>query len=515
MRLVLLAALGILALPAFAQDGGAQDGGAPLSAIDWLSRSVDSASAGAFPSTGEAPVTQDGSTPGITVTPLNAAGGGLSGILSPEATGLPHDLWARSDTETLAALIHEEGRGTLPALTELRIALMLAEAAPPADGRGRDLLLARVDRLLDLGALEAARELLASADLFDPEVFRRWFDVTLLTGTEHEACALLGEQPALAPTLLARVFCFARNGDWNAAALTLNTARALGDVTPAEDMLLTRFLDPEFAAEAGDLLPPSRPSPLTYRLREAVGDVMPTTGLPLAFSHADLRDTVPWRVQLEAAERLARHGALSENVLLGLYTARTPAASGGIWDRAAAVQRLDRAVQAGDAAGVAESLAPAWTAMSEVGLEVPFARLYGTTLAGLGLTGAAGDLAHRIALLSPGFEAAAEARAPASPEEAIWRAVATGQVEGVTAPDAPSAAVLAGFGGAPLPESLATPLAEGRTGEAILRAISAFERGLDGDHAALTAAIAALRAAGQEEAARRAALQFLLLGARR
>jgi hypothetical protein len=56
--------------------------------------------------------------------------------------------------------------------------------------------------------------------------------VTLLTGTEHDACAILRSQPALAPTLPARVFCLARNGDWNAAVLTLNTARALGDVTP-------------------------------------------------------------------------------------------------------------------------------------------------------------------------------------------------------------------------------------------------------------------------------------------
>jgi hypothetical protein len=239
---------------------------------------------------------------------------------------------------------------------------------------------------------------------------------------------------------------------------------------------------------------------------------MPTTGLPLAFSHADLRDTVPWRVQIEAAERLARNGALSENVLLGIYTARTPAASGGVWDRAAKIQRLDRALQGGDVQATEAALEPAWAAMQEVGLEVPFARLYGEALLALTLPEPSSELAHQIALLSPAYEAAAKLRVPASPEEALWQAVATGEVVDTEALDAHSAAVLAGFQSPTLPEPISTALSRGRTGEAILQAISLFRRGLDGDHAALTAAIATLRATGQEDTARRAALQHLLIG---
>ncbi len=501
MRRALTAILGLLATAAVAQDGGP-----PLSAIDWLSQSVGSA--GAQPS--EPPVAASASTPGVTVTPLDGAPVGITGVLAPEATGLPPNLWSGSDTATLASLLHSDQAETLPALQDLQVTLILAQAEPPSDGRGREFLLQRVDRLLHLGALDAARALLQSADLLDPDLFRRWFDLTLLTGTENEACSLLDAHPSLAPTLTARVFCLARNGDWNAAALTLNTARALGDVSPEEDLLLTRFLDPEFEPEAGPA-PNSRPSPLTYRIREAVGDIMPTTGLPLAFSHADLRDTVPWRVQIEAAERLARQSALSADVLLGLYTARTPAASGGVWDRAAAVQRLDRALQAGDASAIASALGPAWTAMKEVGLEVPFAHLYGDALLQVQLPGPAADLAHEVALLSPAYEAAALAHEPSSPQQAVWRAVARGQVEGVEAVDARSAAVLAGFTDAPL-QADEPRLPENRTGELLLQAISDFRRGLDGDHAALTASIAALRAAGQEDTARRAALQHLLIG---
>jgi hypothetical protein len=117
---------------------------------------------------------------------------------------------------------------------------------PPADAGGRGaLLLARIDELLDVGALEQAAALLDAAGSAEPELFRRSFDVALLTGTEDRACAQMRANPQLAPTFPARIFCLARSGDWNAAALTLRTAQALGFVTEEEDALLSRFLDPE------------------------------------------------------------------------------------------------------------------------------------------------------------------------------------------------------------------------------------------------------------------------------
>lgn len=509
MRFAAAATLGLFAVPAFAESGGE-----PLSAIDWLSRSLEStAAAPARPE--EPPVTESASTPGVVVTPLDGPQGGAVGALPPEVTGLPRDLWARSSEADLLALIGTEQGETLPALRELAVTLMLAEAEPPQEGDGKALFLARVDELLTMGALEAAQALLESGDLLDPKVFRRWFDVTLLRGTESDACEMLGAHPSLAPTLMSRVFCTARNGDWNAAALTLSTARALGDVTAEEDVLLTRFLDPEFAEMEEAAAAPSRPSPLVYRMNEAVGDLMPTNGLPLAFSHADLRDTVSWRAQIEAAERLARQGAVSENVLLDVYTARAPAASGGVWDRAAAIQKLDAAILEEDATAAAEAVAPAWDAMVAAGLEVPFARIYGPLLLDLGLTGRAGALVHRIALLSPAYEEAARAREPADARERIWHAVATGETEGLETPDAPSSAVVSAFDDtAEVPPELASALEDGRTGEAILRAIGLFEQGLDGDHGAVSDALSTLRAAGLEDAARRAALQFLILDAR-
>jgi hypothetical protein len=198
-------------------------------------------------------------------------------------------------------------------------------------------------------------------------------------------------------------------------------------------------------------------------------------------------------------------------VLLAAYTEQTPAASGGVWDRAKAIQTFDAAIAAGDPAAVAASLPPAWEAMHEIRAEVAFARLYADALTGLDLPPDAASLAFRIALLSPSSEEAALARTPASPEEELLIAVARGNLAGIASADPRAAGVIAGFTGAPVPEPLATQIRTGQVGEAILRTIAAVDQGIAGDSVALADAIAALRLLGLESVARAVALQYLLL----
>lgn len=501
-------ALALLAPPALAQ----QD--APLSAIDWLSQSVQAAPALSgitMPRViDEPPVATDASSSAITVTTLDRPSPDGTGLLAPPITGLPRGLWAGSDPATLVTLLRAERSDTLPAIRDLLVTLLLAEADPPVPSDG-SLFLARVDRLLDIGAIEPAQALLEAADRSAPEVFRRWFDVSLLTGTEDAACAMIRTRPALASTYPARIFCLARNGDWQAAALTLSSARALSAIPPEDEALMARFLDPDLFEGAPPLPPPSRPSPLVFRLREAIGESLPTAGLPRAFAHADLRPTVAWRYRIEAAERLVRSGAIPGTVLLAAYTEQTPAASGGVWDRARAIQALDAAVTAGDAARVAAALPPAWAAMQSIGAEVPFAHLYAEPLAALDLPPAAAALAWRMALLSPGAATAARTHPPADPDEALLLAIARGDLAGVSADDPRAAAVIAGFTGAAVTEPLASLIRDARTGEAILRTIATTDQGLAGDAAALSEALAALRLLGLDATARSAALQYLIL----
>ncbi len=246
-------------------------------------------------------------------------------------------------------------------------------------------------------------------------------------------------------------------------------------------------------------------------MREAIGEGLTTAALPRAFSHADLRNTLGWRSRIEAAERLARSGAIPVNTLFDIYLLNTPAASGGVWDRAEAIQRFDTALRAGDPTAVAAALPAAYDAMQAIRAEAAFARYYAHDINRLQLSGPADALAYRIGLLSPDYETVALARTPVTPEERILQAIARGEVEGLAGENLRTMAVLSGFSAPPLAEPMATQIAEGKLGEAILRTISLFNQGLGGDLAAVTDALALLRHMGLEDAARRAALQFLIL----
>lgn len=500
-----------LAMPAFAQG--------PLSAIDWLSQSVERpASAGTGTATGasrlpEPPVTSQSALPqDVAVSRLDAPSPDGAGLLSSQVTGLPRSLWGMGlEAEIIAAIAATEA-DLLPALQGLMMTLLLAESTPPVDGSGRGLLLlARIDRLLSMGALDQASALMTASGSASAEVFRRAFDVALLTGNEDQGCDLMRATPNLAPTLPARIFCLARSGDWNAAALTLRTAQALGHVDAADDALLSRFLDPDLYE--GEALPPlpARMTPLSLRMFEAIGEPQGIETLPLAFAHAELRDTAGWKAQIEAAERLVRAGVIAPNVLLGLYTERLPAASGGVWDRVEAFQQFETALAAGDPGAVARHLPKAWAAMADVELEVPFALLFAERLSRLPLTGEAAAIAFEVALLSPGYEAAAKAHRPASPREAFLVGLATGTLAGAVPQDSLGRAIAPAFLRPGATPDLAALMEQDRLGEALLSAMSRIARGLEGNLQEVTDGLAFLRHAGLEDVARRTALQLILL----
>ena len=493
---------------------------APLSAIDWLSQSV------ATPAT--LPRTQPPNGPGvdlghptspmsssgpITVTPLGRQVPVTLGLAPAGRDGLPRTLWGISPSADLARKLTAVPADTLPAIRSLLYSILLAELAAPADGDPQEaLFLARVDKLLDLGALDPALALLEQLDKPKPETFRRWFDISLLLGHENYACEVMDRSPEIAPTFPARIYCLARLGDWNAAALALRTGATLGTIDPPTADLLERFLDTEFADGAPQLPVPDRPSPLTLRMMEAIGEPVATSTLPLAFAQAELRSNIGWKARIEAGERLARTGAVPPNRLLGLYSERRAAASGGVWDRVTAVQEFEAALDGRDAAVISKALPVVWKAMEQEELEVFFAGLFGARLAGLPLDPAASALALRIGLLSNDYEKVALARSAADPAEAFLIGLAKGQVTGTTAPDQMGVAVQAAFATTqPQSEEETSRLEDGRLGAALLDAMTMVTDGARGDLRSVTQGLILLRKAGLESVARRAALELVLL----
>lgn len=511
-------------------------GGDPLSAIDWLSESVTAPAAGAAASPGsgrltappvpsgaaaapapdpdEPPVSAGGALPvSVATTPLDGPSPDAVGLISPAASGFPRDLWGVGLTVEVAQAVTRDRMDSLPALRQLFLTLLLAETEAPIDSGGKGILLqARVDKLLQLGALEQAAALIELADQGDsPALFRRAFDVALLTGHEDRACERMTANPGLAPTLQARVFCLARGGEWDAAAVTLQTAEALGQVDHGQATLMARFLDPD-PFEGEPVPPPPKPvTPLDWKMFEGIGEPLSTATLPVAFAYAEISPHFGWKAQIEAAERLTAAGTIAPNVILGLYTERMPSASGGVWDRVEAFQDFDAAFAARDRDRMAQTLPIAWARMQEVELEVAFAMLYGAELARAGLPGEAGEIAFRIGLLSPDYEAVARAHPPHDQTEAFLIALATGKVQGVLPTDRMGRAIAPAFL-APKPSDAAQALLDGdRLGEAILTAIDEIAGGVQGNLQGVTQGLSLLRLVRLDGMARRTALELMLL----
>ena len=446
----------------------------------------------------------------ITVTPLDDPDAVAVGLLPQSVTGLPSDLWGSSDAMTLANLILANHAVETPAMQDLLETVILAELNPPLSGDPDGLLLrARVDTLLDTGRVSQALALIERAGPDSPALVQRWLDAALLTGDENRICEALVENKAITLTLPSRIFCLARTGDWNAAALTLGTARALGQIDAQTEALLSRFLDPELY-EGEEIASPDRITPLIFRIFEAIGEPMPTAPLPRAFAVSDLETRNGWKAQLDAIERLARSGAVEPNQLMGVYTQRLPSASGGVWDRVDAVQTLDTALEARDPGAVAKALPPAWRAMQANGTEALFADLFAAPLIALPLDEDATKIALNLAALSPGYETLVP-RAANPVQDAALIALAQGRAI-PTPRSALQQALSAGFDGAPAPVELNRLVTQDQIGEAILRAIETFEAGMTGDPSQLADALRLFRQVGLEDIARRAALQALVLG---
>ncbi len=493
---------------------GLDPSGKPMSAIQWLSKSVTTPAA---PKT-QVPAGTPGVLPGAVSTSVLNQGPALDavGLLPVRTTGFPRGLWGKTPTAQLIRLIRGTDLDTLPALQSLFTEMLLAEVDAPDDSTGDgSLLLARIDRLLDEGALDQAQALLELAGTGRADLFRRKFDVSLLLGDETQACAQMKAQPDVAPTFPARIYCLARNGDWSAAALTLKTAEALGFVKGDMANLLGRFLDPALEEDSDPMPPPARPSPLVWRMMEAIGEPMPTTTLPIAFAQADLRENIGWKSQLDAAERLARTGAIPANRLWALYREHEAAASGGVWDRVARVHMLDDALKRGNAGAVEMALPEAWKSFREAELEVPFARTYADRLAKLRLTGQAAQARFEIALLSKDYEALSKTLPAPTPRDRFLASLAQGHPSVDAAPNAMGHAIAQAFAEPPpVPQDLADLVANQQLGAAILNAIGGITNGAKGDLAGVTGGLALLLKVGLVDVARRTALQLMLLDRR-
>ncbi|WP_313136232.1 hypothetical protein [Paracoccus jeotgali] len=450
-------------------------------------------------------IAQDALAVPVGTSRLKAADSDGAGVISARQAGLAEDFWAGTALDTAIGMLRASP--ALPASRQLARRVIEAQLAPPEiddPTRQGQFFVARVDQLFRDGALPSARVLLQGAGPDNADSFRRLFDLALLLGGEGQLCTHMARAPGIVPDQAARIYCLAQVGDWQAAALVHHGAARLGLLPEGLDAILTRYLD-DGAADGAEPLPvtPADMTPLMFRLHEAIGQPLPTGDLPLPYAWADLDQRAGWKAQLEAAERLARAGVLPSDVLHQLYGAQSPAASGGVWERAAAVQALDAAIATGDGARIGPALRLAFQRLEAAGLRDAFASMVAPDLAPETLPPDSARLALWLRLWA-GLTEVSES--PDEPLDAALLALASG---GQPQPLSPALGALAPVFAGDLPPAPQSgdgmPLAP-----ALYGSLADADAGLQGDFTRAARGVQMLRQLGLIADARRIATQIAL-----
>ena len=457
-----------------------------------------------------APTVSIGADEQIIVSPLGSIQKNAVGILSPEGANLSRDFWRYSTATSLAKQINPYSETAPFAVTALTTRIMLAELTPPTSQATRsDLLLARLNYLTSAGQLEAVEALLTKAGADDPHLFPIWFNTALISKRTDAACLAMKENQTLAPNLESRVFCLARAGDWNAAALTLRMGGTLGSIDEYHHALLERFLDPELYEDNLDPGSPAKMTPLVYALRDALALPIARLRLPLAYQHSVISGHMGWQNRLFATESLVRSGAIRPDFLEYQYSEGKPSASGGIWDRVSAFQKLNAAIKDKDAIGIAEHIPRVYNLLKPLGLLPALAEITAPDLLNLDVKIQQNPYVFNLLALSVKGGSTIDLPLAATDFQIQLLDILNETQIGVVG--RLETAVFQGLSWDLDMVPLSRSALDGQMGTAVLSAINLLHDGVNADPSAIAIALVTLRAADLDQDARAIAIELLIM----
>ena len=365
----------------------------PISAIDWLSQP------GLTPLSENSLIASDPSIGAIldeiSVVELDAPLEKSYGLIPAKISGIPKNFWTDVDPKTLYQMVGSIPELGLPATDDFLLRALLAETAG-----GEAVLGVRVNTLLNRGAVHAAYNLLGQSQINNIENFNLLAETSLLTDNVKGMCNQLNAARHFSDDEALQVYCHSRAGSWDTAVLNYFTLNTLGAFTPTTSALLAADLDPELAFSL--VLPevdPSKITALEFKLRASVGQPVPTLSLPLKFVPFDLINGSGWVQKIKAAERLGAVGSLPAIQLLEKYKSGKVFHSDRVWNRALAVQALDRAL-ADPIVDPSVELLVFWDEMQSNKLIAPLARAWADKLVNFRIVEENNSILFKLKVLS-------------------------------------------------------------------------------------------------------------------
>ncbi len=349
--------------------------------------------------------------PGVSVQDLGRVGGEAVGTLGPRQGGLGVALWAGSDRALVERLMPRlPARSQSRAVRDLTRRLLLTAATPPEGEGDQNFVALRAERLLAMGELDGASQLIGNTppQQRDDALLMVGVQSDLLRYDLNNVCAEVDSNPSVLSVFWqqATIFCRVLAGDESEATLGLDLLREQGLNDPLYFELVDHLIT---ETEPGDVTGASTPLNLAL-LRSAraqipssvLGDADPGLLRAIATSPNASDD-----IRLQAGLAAHRVGALDNGPVAELLAAHVEAAENS--QLASIAELILAAARETVPTAKAAALQRGLTAAGEAGIYPVFARLAGTSFEDLSPSADiawAGPMAVRTLLLSNRADAA-------------------------------------------------------------------------------------------------------------
>ena len=272
------------------------------------------------------------------------------GVIPSKIAGINSDIWQGIDEQTLFHEVKSLPDLHFHAAQTFLKRILISETNPPIptvkDNLGGKLyLIAKLDKLIKIGALEEAETIINQVVPIDHVLFKRLAKISFLTGRLGYMCKKLKEKPTLSRDLAIRVICLSRHNDWDAAALILSSAASLNLLDDNREALLIDYLDPSLVIQNRPKLNNTNFEEIDFYLSNSAKTFKPRLTDSVKYRYFVLINESDPMTKISAAEDLAVKKSINVSTLFDTYRNIKITHSNGLWRRVIAVKNLDQALQ--------------------------------------------------------------------------------------------------------------------------------------------------------------------------
>ena len=307
------------------------------------------------------------------------------GIISTRITGIDPKIWNGLDEQTLSAKLKLLPNLNFHSAQRFLKRILISETQPPTSSSkssmsGKLYFLAKIDKLIEFGALDEAETIILQAPKMNRELFIRWQKISFVTGRLTRLCEALKSNFDLTHDLSIRIICLKYLKDWQAAALTLSTASSLNLLDKSRENLLIYYLDQNLMPFEQLTLNFSQFDEIDYFILKSTYQILDLISEDAKYLYMKVKDSSNVARKVQAIEKLAMKKSISVSSLFDSYRNSDINGSIGIWQRIISIRNLDMTLKRNNEKAMLIALDRAINHMSRGDLLLLFATEYGDRL---------------------------------------------------------------------------------------------------------------------------------------